>query len=494
MLTIGDDIILVKKKLPLLLAFLGGFASLELEILGTRLISPVYGSTIYVWTSLITITLLGLSLGYYFGGNLIDKNKINLKKLGLVILFTGIYLIFLPSFSRYVIKSLFFYFDVVSGPLIISFLILFLPMVFLGTIFPSCVKLDTEKMEEVGRKAGKISVLSTIGGLTGSLLTGYYLILNVGITTTCLATGTIFILISFLIYFRKRFLIFMLLPLLLYFFAPSLPQGLAYYGSGYYSEIRVLDSGGARILFLDNMINTAKVDYPTYVNFFEAPFYFRNISSVLMIGLGGGEGVKFLDNNFNVSIDVVEIDPKVIEVAQGYFEFDPEKFDIAIDDGRHYLLTTDKKYDLIISDIAMVDWVPYLYTLEFYEIVKDHLNQDGIFLNHVLAIKSGANSNLAQIVYSDLNSIFNDILVLKDPHGRDDSFNTIFYLASDKKMVVDMGLDGGRPVEEALINSFRYGEFGLKNTDDFAPGERFSLNDIRNIHLKAMAEQLKQTI
>ena len=85
-----------------IVAILAGFISMELEILGTRILSPIFGSTIYVWTSLIGITLTFLAIGYWFGGRLADKGKITVNTLGLIILSLGFYICLLPRISRLV--------------------------------------------------------------------------------------------------------------------------------------------------------------------------------------------------------------------------------------------------------------------------------------------------------------------------------------------------------------------------------------------------------
>ena len=178
-----------------LIVLLSGFISMELELLGTRLLSPIFGSTIYVWTSLIGITLTFLALGYWYGGKLADDRKINLNKLGLIILFLGVYISLLPFISRAILPSL-SGLGIIFGPLVVSFIILAFPIFFLGFVVPTSVKLTTNSLGEVGEKAGEIYAIATVGSIIGTFTTGFFLILYLGITKTALITGIVLILWS----------------------------------------------------------------------------------------------------------------------------------------------------------------------------------------------------------------------------------------------------------------------------------------------------------
>jgi len=485
-----------------LIVLLSGFISMELEILGTRLISPIFGSTIYVWTSLIGVTLTFLALGYWYGGKLADKGKINLSKLGLIILFLGVYISLLPFISRAILYQ-FSNLGIIFGPLLISFVILAFPIFFLGFVVPTSVKLSTEFLSEIGRKAGQIYALATVGSIIGTFATGFFLILYLGITKTALITGIILILLSLILIKKKNkkiFLVFLLIPLLLFFITPKVSPVIIYSESGYYSEIKVIHEviGGynVRQLVLDNAVQTIKTDNPNYfnyVNFFKIPFYFRDISSVLMIGLGGGEGIKMLHNNYNVEIDVIELDPKLKFVAEKYFDLNISNFNIITNDARNYFLTTDKKYDLIISDIGFVDWGPYLFTMEFYEIVKNHLSDDGIFMMNVIAIKEGENSVLAKSVYSDLDKVFEDVLIFRNPRVPDDEFDNIFLLASKQKIRDrPLVLSDQIFLDSILQKSFTYNEtLDFENRDDLVFAEKYSLK-MRELYFDSAKEDIKR--
>ena len=74
-----------------LLAFVGGFVIMSLELLGGRVLAPYFGSSIYVWGSIITVFMLSLALGYLFGGRL-SLTKPSLNRFSVIFLFAAVFL------------------------------------------------------------------------------------------------------------------------------------------------------------------------------------------------------------------------------------------------------------------------------------------------------------------------------------------------------------------------------------------------------------------
>ncbi len=102
---------------------------------------------------------------------------------------------------------------------------------------------------------------------------------------------------------------------------------------------------------------------------------------VLLIGLGGAAIPKFLSRNYpDIELHIVEIDPDVIQVASKLFSFQPTgKMKIFVMDGRLFLAQCGEKYDVILLDAYSSDTIPFhLTTLEFYKLVKEHLNPGGV--------------------------------------------------------------------------------------------------------------------
>lgn len=164
----------LKKYLFYLTIFVNGAVILILEILGTRILAPFYGSTIFVWSSLITITMASLALGYFLGGKIADE-KPDIDLLYWIILIVGLSVLIVPAIDDVVLlrtDSL----GIRLGPLVSAFFLFFLPLVFLGMVSPFCVRLETKLLDNLGTNAGNLYALSTIGSLFGSLLAGFYLV------------------------------------------------------------------------------------------------------------------------------------------------------------------------------------------------------------------------------------------------------------------------------------------------------------------------------
>ena len=93
----------MNKVLLYFVVFICGGAVLAIEILGTRIIGPYYGVSIFLWSALISVTLIALSAGYMIGGRIADRKK-NYKILALIIALSGIIIILIPFFRNIIIE------------------------------------------------------------------------------------------------------------------------------------------------------------------------------------------------------------------------------------------------------------------------------------------------------------------------------------------------------------------------------------------------------
>jgi len=154
-----------------------GFVIMGVELLAGRLLSPYFGSSIYVWGSIITIFMLALSIGYLLGGRWSLRSP-SIPKLGILYAVGGLLLLPLPLFSEAIMEALFLRIeDPRYGSLVASF-ILFLPStIVLGMIAPYAVRLLTISAEETGLTAGKLYFVSTLGSAFGTIITSFYLVL-----------------------------------------------------------------------------------------------------------------------------------------------------------------------------------------------------------------------------------------------------------------------------------------------------------------------------
>ena len=177
--------------------FLGGFAVMVLEIIGTPYLAKTFGGAFYIWVSQIGVILVALALGYAIGGTLADRfGRAGLLTIPLGI--AGLFTMFIPRLTdRLLLKIV----DrhpldrdipliwVKLDPVLGSALVFFLPCLVLAVISPYTVRLLAKKLERVGTVSGMIYSASTIGSIAGVFVTGYYLIDNYSVTQIFYFTG-----------------------------------------------------------------------------------------------------------------------------------------------------------------------------------------------------------------------------------------------------------------------------------------------------------------
>jgi spermidine synthase len=144
-----------------------------------------------------------------------------------------------------------------------------------------------------------------------------------------------------------------------------------------------------------------------YTDYFNLGFLLNpKISRVLFIGGGGFTGPKqFLRDYPNVTVDVVEIDPEVIRIAEEYFAVNASnpRLHIYNNDGRIFLQETNQRYDLIVLDAYSRSYVPFhLMTTEFFKLVSAHLTVSGIVISNLI---SGITSENDQLLTAEVNTM-----------------------------------------------------------------------------------------
>ncbi|MBN4049190.1 fused MFS/spermidine synthase [archaeon AH-315-M20] len=428
--------------------FITGAVILILEILGTRIIAPYYGTTIYVWSSLISVTLVALALGYFLGGWLADK-KPESNILYLIILFAALAILLIPLITNFVLIKT----NVLGarfGALMSATILFTIPLILLGMIAPYAIKLKTKGLEKVGITAGSLYGIATVGSFAGAILTGFYLIPNFGINAIIYLISSLLILItciSFVIH--KRILALATAVLVLVFIIVPKPiigeqnQGevkVIYETQSAYAKLKVIDELGLyRYLFVNGATHTwyqleRKEFILPYLRLFEkAITYHSNPKDILVIGLGGGGIDKTLEN-YNLAIDNIEIDPKIAEIARKYFNFNGK---VIIDDGRHYIRNTNKKYDIVFLDVySDYSIYPYLFSKEAFEEIKNILNNDGILVINTIVYEDdllSTNDKAILSIHKTLKEIFPHVFVQSPGRGLT---NFVFY-ASDAELSPD---------------------------------------------------------
>ena len=171
----------------LVTALVCGAAVMVIEVLGSRVVGPFFGVSLFVWTSLICVTLIALALGYWIGGILADRRG-HPAELFLMIAASGLFVLLIPWIKSPVLEA--------SMPLglrtgaFVSTLVLFGPsLVLLGCVSPYLVKIASRTFANIGRTVGGLYALSTLGSVVGTGLTGFLLVAHFGVNQAFHAIG-----------------------------------------------------------------------------------------------------------------------------------------------------------------------------------------------------------------------------------------------------------------------------------------------------------------
>lgn len=408
-----------------------GFAVMALELLGGRLVATSFGNSIFAWGSLIGVVLSGLAVGYYLGGILADRSP-SAEKFSAII-FTGGLLVLLVPFISPVALAVSFSLQPGElgsrlGPLLASILILGLPSTVLGMVSPYAIKIATQSLARIGRVSGNLYSLSTLGSIIGAFSAAFVLIPLYDLRSILFGMGLALMAVAMV--WLPRFAKVLTLIAILIVATPisgSLSYAAVYSGSIVYqketpySHLDVVDQGSRRILYLNGLPHSGMdLADPTGLVFAYTTYFHLgvlanpDIESVLFVGGGGFSGPKnFLSTYPDVSVDVVEIDPDVIEVAQRYFSVQPSaRLAIVNEDARIYLTRTEKLYDLIILDAYAKTYVPFhLMTTEFMQIIDSRLTPRGVAVSNLIGSLYGDTSDLVRAEYKTITLVIPNIAV-----------------------------------------------------------------------------------
>jgi spermidine synthase len=474
---------------------------MSLELMGSRLLAPNFGDSIFVWGSLIGVVMSSLAVGYYFGGMWADKNP-SYRVLSLIIFLSGILVILIPLSAPLILEIV-----VESGlgekygPILASTLMLAAPTILLGMISPYALRVSTDEIITVGGVSGSLSSVSTIGSIFGTFFTVFVLIPSFGVREIILSLGLILVGVSLIgLPWPERFFAIVLLALLIMpssLFAGFVSvQGgeILFSGESAYSSIRIIDSDDTRTMYLNNMphsamfLNGSNNAVFAYTDYFNLGFLFKEeINSVLFIGGGGFSGPKqFIEYYPELTIDVVEIDKKVVELAHRFFNLEKEnpRIDIFVKDGRSFLRAAEK-YDLIVLDAYSKTYVPFhLMTKEFYQELKEHLNPHGVIVSNLISSLVGDTSDLLYCEVKTIEEVIPNVYLFATKTGVKSVVQNILLVATENtdylgknelNLIASNKESYQERLKEYVLNFVVIEENQVKKafvlTDNFAPTE-----------------------
>ncbi len=485
-----------------LFIFVSGAVVMALEIVGSRLLAPVFGDSVFVWGSLIGVVMASLAAGYYLGGMLADR-KSSFRTFSLIIFSAGALTVPIPMFSNIVLETaLNSGLGERYGPVLASILLLAAPTILLGMVSPYAIRLAASSLNNIGGVSGSLYSVSTGGSIFGTFFTVFVLIPSFGVRSIIVSLGVVLMLVSMLGISREQKVIAVLFIIVLVFPSTTFLRKplimfrgkVVYRKDTAYNSLTVVDdaSRGVRTLYLNNMphsafyLNGSNRAVFRYTDYFNIGFVLNpEIERVLFIGGGGFSAPKqFLEYYPDITVDVVEIDPDVVQAARKYFEVpDDPRLGVHVADGRAFMVRAGK-YDLIVLDAYSKTYVPFhLMTLEFFQVLSEHLNPDGVVVSNLISSIIGDTSNLLMAEYKTVNKVFPQIYLFPTRDVSLSRVQNIILVATEtatryeKRDLLALAEEApsiGETLAEYsqnLFDSELYVEDSPLLTDDYAPTE-----------------------
>lgn len=475
------------------ISFIFSAVTMTLELVGSRVLAPYLGTSTFVWTSLIGVILASLSLGYWLGGKIADKNpSINTLVKILTMATVCIFLIYLLS---NIIPPIMSTAGILVGTLLATIFLFAPATMFLGMINPLVVKLLLFDLKHSGETIGTLYAYSNIGSILGTFLGGFFLISHFGTKDILLLLAGLSAIITLIVWYvgGKNKLIFP--AILVIATAGSIMIGttgirlspgikiLADTDTNYsrvwiyeyqnfkQRHIRVLTNsihGTQSAMFLDDP-NEIALEYLKSYDIAEA--INPNYKTSLLIGGSTYNYPRSLLSRYpNKTMDVIEIDPEVTELAKKYFELgDLENLKIIHDDGRVFLNKNKKAYGAIFVDAFSSNAsIPFqLTTKENAQNIEKSLTEDGVVAINIISPIGGKEGQFASAMVSTYKSVFPFVYLYRvNMIAAKHLPQNLTLIASKHKVNFD---EPGLTKYKNNISLLDEG--GLVLTDDFAPIE-----------------------
>jgi spermidine synthase len=475
----------------MVLVFVVGTASLGAEIAAARLMAPFFGASTIVWANTIGVVLVALSIGYWLGGRLGDRYP-HLRGLCLTIIAAAALLAIVPFAARPFFEVSTDALEEISagafvGSLVGVLFLIAIPVVLLGTCSPWAIRLAVPDVEHSGRTAGRLYAISTVGSLLGTMVAALALIPFVGTQRTFLIFAVALALVAAAGLGWRYLAVPAALAAVI-----AVPVGtvkatdgeeVLWEGETEEQYIRVVEQeDGDRALELNEGQASHSLYRPgsyltgdVWDGYLVLPFAGRDQPPrrLAILGNAAGTTARAYGHYFpETEIDGVEIDAKLTELGERYFELDNPRLEVFHEDARPWLEDSEGGYDVIMVDAYRQPYIPfYLATREFFELARDRLAPGGVVI--VNAGHPEGNDDLETVLGRTMADVFPT--VIRDPI---EDTNTLLLAsegpASGERLAVAVpGLPGDLRVLAAR-ESGRIGprlDGGEIYTDDRAPVE-----------------------
>lgn len=498
----------MKKSLVVVVIFMVGAITMIFEIVGSRLLGPYLGTSVYVWTSIIGIVFASLSLGYWMGG------YISVKKPNYVLLFamlslSALFVLITAIGYTYILDRVVKYVPGLRLRSTVASVLLFAPAsLFFGMVLPFGVKLMMTRISTSGRLVGSLYALSTVGSIVGTFSAGFILLPFFGHVNILFSLVLLLLLLALLILITEKRIALSMIPLIaavpvVLIWGRQTGQQRDYIDvDTQYNRviiyqttdketnkpIRMLrindESSSAMFMDQDNDLVFDVLKYYRLVDHFVPEF-----TQSLMIGGSGYAYPKdYLLRHQEASIDVVEIDPGLTRLAKKYFNLpDDPRLNIIHDDGRIFLNRTKNRYDAVFMDAyKSLITIPFqLTTREAVQKIYDALSDEGAVFANIISTLNPQDNRFLQAQTLTYQSVFPQVVLFAvqypDPTEVEKNlYQNIMLVGLKSEKPYDLTSDD--PEINAFLSHFIELELSDKAfilTDEYAPVEYFASRGLR---------------
>lgn len=483
----------MKKHKLNITVFLCGAIGMILELIAARVLSPYVGSSNLIWTSIIGVMLISMSLGYWIGGKFADK-KSDIQELASFVLIAAIFTSLIPIFESVLIKWISNVSDnYLLVALSMSAIVFGIPSFMLATVSPYAVKLKTIEEEKVGSVSGKNSSISTIGSIVGTFIGGFLLIPSFGIRTIIFVIAIVLVAIAVMLMDKRKMKYMIRIAISIVIIVAAFFIGDVLFKAYNPEVLKDVNSEYSRMLIKEVVANddttykTLEVDkglesyinkdtnemgarYLYYYNLFE--YYNKNANNTLMIGGAAYTYPSHYLKAFqNRKIDVVEIDEKMTQLAVEEFDLDIQNENLTVyhQDGRGFLNKTQNKYDTILLDAFKGLNAPFeLTTYEAISKAYQALNENGMLITNTISAIEGEESDFLAYEYATYKAVFDEVKVFQVRDlEKDEQQNIILVGIKGKPEIDETKTEQYKVLLEQEITDFTSDKRIV--TDNFAP-------------------------
>ena len=390
------------------------------------------------------------------------------------------------------------------------------PLFLLGTVTPSLVKYTVDSLDDSGKIVGYLNASNTIGSIIGTFVPTFISIPAVGTSITFLIFAGILLVLA-IVYFvsGKTKSAKAIVGIIIFIISCIFGHGdsfafwqhdLTYEGESIYNYLQVYEDDSKVVLSTNVLFGVQSVYRKEksltgmYYDYAMAAPYMAGIKdkdsiNILILGMGTGTYATQCSRYFDiVSVEGVEIDDKITDLARKYFEL-PDDIKVTTYDGRAYLQglssakdksgsenASEKKYDVIMVDAYQDITIPFqMSSVEFFTLVKENLSDDGVMVVN-MNMKSDGKDGINEYLSDTISTVFSTVYSVDVRNNT----NRELFASNNSEMITNLKSGYEKEEDSNLRQMMETVEFGLEKyeagdrilTDDKAPVELLSMKAI----------------